>query len=64
MTPAQLRAELDHHGLSPVEFAAHARVGFSTVYKWLRGENPIPPIVEAFLALLRVAGVPKQGEKT
>ena len=58
MTPAELRAELADHNLTPVEFAALAGVGFSTVYKWLRGQNPIPAWVDKLLDAWAVAGVP------
>lgn len=64
MTPDELQAELDYHGLTVKDFAALARVNFSTVYKWLRGQNPIPPIVEALLASWRVAGVPDGKDKS
>lgn len=64
MTPAQLRAELDHHGLTPKRFAAIAGVTFSAVYKWLRGGHPIPLSMEKRLAEWRAAGVPGEGEKT
>lgn len=63
MTPAQLRAELSHHNLTPKQFSDRAGVGFSAVYKWLRGEHPIPLWVEKRLAEWRAAGVPGEGEK-
>lgn len=62
MTPAQLRAELNHHGLTPTRFGAIAGVGWSAVYKWLRGDHPIPLWVEKRFEEWRAAGVPGEGE--
>lgn len=62
MTPAALKAELDHHNLTPVEFARLVGVQFSTVYKWLRGESRVPLMAERLLAAWRVTGAPTPPE--
>lgn len=62
MTPAAFKAELDHHNLTPVEFGRLTGVGFSTVYKWLRGENRIPLMAERLLDAWRITGVPTPPE--
>ena len=46
----QLRAYLDQHGLTQVQFAAQVGVTQSAVAKWLDGTRPSWPTIERILA--------------
>jgi len=53
MSAAELRAEMDRLGITPLQFAGIMRADPSTVYKWLNDRRPVPGYVVTVLELLR-----------
>jgi transcriptional regulator with XRE-family HTH domain len=52
MTPAAFRTALESLGLTPAEASRLLGVQNSTIWRWMKGDRPIPKTVELVLELM------------
>lgn len=60
MTSKQFAAALEALGVSRNQAGDLLGIGRSSVFRYLRGEQEVPTIVERLIALLRKHGVPEE----
>lgn len=52
MTAEQFRAAMDRAGYEPRDLARMLDVGKSSIYRWRRGDRPVPVLVEVAILTL------------